>query len=157
MVATLRESIADLDKNMERVDAQLTAAFPDYAGLASPKPLATADVQALLNVDEALVLFLDVRQLGDLPEETLVWVVTKKGATWYSVPLGTRALSDSVLALRWGEEEAADEEPRTVPYYDLPTVVQDFTATQPDFMRMSDADIEQAISEIKAVLRKIPQ
>jgi len=63
----------------------------------------------------------------------------------------------TVLALRWGEEEAADEEPRTVPYYDLPTVVQDFTATQPDFMRMSDADIEEAISEIKAVLRKMPQ
>ena len=63
----------------------------------------------------------------------------------------------SALALRWGEEEAADEEPRTVPYYDLPTVVQDFTATQPDFMRMSDADIEEAISEIKAVLRKMPQ
>jgi len=115
VVATLREAIADLDKNMERVDGQLTAAFPDYAGLASPKPLATADVQALLNVDEALVLFLDVRQLGDLPEETLVWVVTKKGATWYSVPLGTRALSDSVLALRcgldqtlWSDDESAD-------------------------------------------------
>jgi hypothetical protein len=63
----------------------------------------------------------------------------------------------SVLALRWGEDDAVDEEPSTVPYYDLPTVVQDFTATQPDFMRMSDADIEQAISEIKAVLRKMPQ
>jgi serine/threonine protein phosphatase PrpC len=63
----------------------------------------------------------------------------------------------SVLALRWGEEEAPEEEPRTVPYYDMPTVVQDFTATQPDFMRMSDADIEDAISEIKAVLRKMPQ
>ena len=62
----------------------------------------------------------------------------------------------TVLALRWGEE-APEEEPRTVPYYDLPTVVQDFTATQPDFMRVSDADIEEAISEIKAVLRKMPQ
>ncbi len=115
VVEALRASIADLDKNLGRVDGQLTGAFPEYAGLANPKPLATADVQALLNVDEALVLFLDVRQLGELPEETIVWVVTKKGAAWYSVPMGTRALSDSVMALRcgldqtlWSDDDGAD-------------------------------------------------
>ena len=115
VVEALRASIADLDKSLGRVDGQLTGAFPEYAGLANPKPLATADVQALLNVDEALVLFLDVRQLGELPEETIVWVVTKKGAAWYSVPMGTRALSDSVMALRcgldqtlWSDDDGAD-------------------------------------------------
>ncbi len=115
-VAALRTSIADLDKSLERVDTQLAGTFPEYAGLASPKPLASADIQALLNADEALVLFLDIRQLGQLPEETLAWVITKKTETWHSIPLGTRALADSVMALRcgldhtlWSDQESAEK------------------------------------------------
>lgn len=61
----------------------------------------------------------------------------------------------SVLAMAWGEEEIATPgEPRTVPANELPTDVQDFTATDPDFLRMSDEDIEKAIADIKAALRK---
>ena len=101
-VAALRVSIADLDKSLESIDTQLAGTFPDYAGLASPKPLASADIQALLNADEVLVLFLDIRQLGQLREETLAWVITRKTAAWHSIPLGTRSLSDSVMALRCG-------------------------------------------------------
>jgi hypothetical protein len=38
----------------------------------------------------------------------------------------------------------------------MPTDVQDLTATQPD--RVSDDDIDKAIAEIKAALRKnVPQ
>ena len=37
---------------------------------------------------------------------------------------------------------------------DAPTDVRDFTATEPDFMRMSDADIERQIAEIKLALKK---
>jgi serine/threonine protein phosphatase PrpC len=62
----------------------------------------------------------------------------------------------SVMALSWGEEEMPLEGPRTVPSHELPTDVQDFTATDPDFLRMSDEDIEKAIAEIKAALRKTP-
>lgn len=63
----------------------------------------------------------------------------------------------SVLAMCWGEDEIAPaDEPRTVPAEELPTDVQDFTATDPDFLRMSDADIEKAIADIKAALRKTP-
>lgn len=61
----------------------------------------------------------------------------------------------TVLAMRWGEDEVASAEPApTVPSYDLPTDVQDFTATNPDFLRMSDEDIDKAIAELKAALRK---
>ena len=64
----------------------------------------------------------------------------------------------TVLAMSWGEEAvAAAEEPDTIPSYDLPTDVQDFTATDLDFLRMSDEDIDKAIAEIKAALRKSPQ
>jgi serine/threonine protein phosphatase PrpC len=64
----------------------------------------------------------------------------------------------TVLAMSWGEDEVAPADgPRTIPSYDLPTDVQDFTATDLDFLRMSDEDIEKAIAEIKAALRKTPQ
>lgn len=63
----------------------------------------------------------------------------------------------TVLALHWGEDEVpAAEGPRTIPSYELPTDVQDFTATDPDFLRMSDEDIDKAIAEIRAALRKTP-
>ena len=64
----------------------------------------------------------------------------------------------SVIAMRWGEEMVVlpEDGPRTVPYDELPTDVQDFTATDIDFLRMSDEDVEKAIAEIKAALRKNP-
>jgi len=63
----------------------------------------------------------------------------------------------SVLAITWGEEMRAPlaaQGPNTLPYYELPTDVQDLTATDPDFLRVSDEDIDNAIAEIKAALRK---
>lgn len=56
----------------------------------------------------------------------------------------------SVLAMTWGEEEVAVEE-TTPPEH---TAIEDFTATDLDFMRMTDADIEKAIADLKAALRK---
>jgi hypothetical protein len=63
----------------------------------------------------------------------------------------------SALALSWAEDAkpvAAPLDSRTLPYYELPTNVQDLTATDPDFLRVSDEDIDKAIAEIKAALRK---
>ena len=64
----------------------------------------------------------------------------------------------TVLAMSWGDDEAGPEdEPDTVRFCDLPTDIQDFTATDPDFLRMSDEDIEKAIAENKTALRKSAQ
>jgi serine/threonine protein phosphatase PrpC len=63
----------------------------------------------------------------------------------------------SVVAMAWGEDEVADPEdisPDTVPFHDLPTDVQDFSATDVDFARLSDDEIERRIAEIKMVLKK---
>jgi len=61
----------------------------------------------------------------------------------------------TVIAIGWGEDAVAPAmAPHTVPFHDLPTDVQDFSATDPDFLRMSDADIERAIADIKAALKK---
>ena len=58
----------------------------------------------------------------------------------------------SVVAMAWGEEAVADPE-ITVPEGPR-TDIQDFTATDLDFMRMTDEDIEKAIADLKAALRK---
>jgi serine/threonine protein phosphatase PrpC len=75
------------------------------------------------------------------------------------VRAGRESDNTSVVAMAWGEEEirADDDGPRTVPYEELPTHVQDFTATDLEFLRMSDEDVEKAIAEIKAALRKNAQ
>jgi serine/threonine protein phosphatase PrpC len=68
---------------------------------------------------------------------------------------GPRCDNISVLAIHWHDKAVpAPVEPVTVPMDELPTDVRDFTATEPDFMRMSDADIERQIAEIKQALKK---
>jgi serine/threonine protein phosphatase PrpC len=64
---------------------------------------------------------------------------------------GPLADNVSALAMTWGEEEVEPSGPATES-----TVVEDFTATDLDFMRMSDEDIEKAIEEIRAALRRNP-
>lgn len=61
----------------------------------------------------------------------------------------------SALALAWHEDAAPLRDgPRTVPLAEMSTEVQDFGATDPDFLRMTDDDIERAIAEIKDALKK---
>lgn len=68
---------------------------------------------------------------------------------------GPRCDNISVLAIRWQNKAvAAPVEPMTVPMDEAPTDVRDFSATEPDFMHMSDADIERQIAEIKKALKK---
>src|SRR5579862_818675 len=68
---------------------------------------------------------------------------------------GARCDNVSVLAIEWHDKAVpAPEEPVTVPMDEMPTDVKDFTATDPDFMHMTDADIERQIAEIKKALKK---
>lgn len=98
--------------NITKIEAQLAAQqaalrrdFPDYAALASPQPLAVAETQTLLGEEQALVVFIDMWQAGKIPGETLVFALTKHKTHWLSVPLGTHALRDRVMALRCGLDE----------------------------------------------------
>ncbi len=76
-------------------------------------------------------------------------------ATLAETRAGSQCDNVSMVAMEWGEEEvAAAQSPRTVPYYELPTDVQDFAATDPDYMGMSDADIEKAVDEIRTAMKK---
>ena len=64
---------------------------------------------------------------------------------------GLAADNVSAVAMAWGEEavgSAAEVTPEER------TVVQDFTETDLDFMRMSEEDVDRAIEELRAALRR---
>ena len=94
--------IAEIDARITEIDKRLAKDFPDYAALASPKPLSVEQVQSELATDEALVLFLDTPEWKPTPEETFIWVVTKTDVRWVRSELGTQSLKREVAALRCG-------------------------------------------------------
>jgi hypothetical protein len=104
----LSDRLAAIDDRLAAIDTRLAKDFPDYAALASPRPVSVADVQASLRDDEALVVFLDTDDgFKPLPEETFVWVVTKSQVRWLRSELGTAALQREVAALRCGLDATA--------------------------------------------------
>lgn len=104
----LTDRLAAIDGLRATIDATRAKDFPDYSALASPKPSSVADVQASLHDDEALVLFLDTdARFKPLPEETLIWVVTRSAVRWVRSDLGTDALRRAVSALRCGLDVTA--------------------------------------------------
>jgi hypothetical protein len=56
----------------------------------------------------------------------------------------------SVVSMTWGEEAVATAPAPAVER----TEVRDLTATDLDYMRVSDEDIEKAIAELKEALRR---
>ena len=97
-----RTAITQIEARLAEKQAALRQAFPDYAELANPKPLSLPDAQALLGEGDALVLFLDLWQISKVPEETIVFALTKRRARWTSIGLGASALRERVTALRCG-------------------------------------------------------
>jgi CHAT domain-containing protein len=94
--------LSAIDSRIGEIDTRLAAEFPDYAAMVSPAPLSTGDVQALLSSDEVLVLILDTPEWKPTPEETFIWVVTKREIRWVRSELGTPSLRREVAALRCG-------------------------------------------------------
>ena len=100
--ANAHASIADIEDRLARKRAALRESFPGYAELANPRPLALTQAQALLAEDEALVAFLDLPQFGKVPEETIIFALTRDDVRWGSANLGSSALRERVKALRCG-------------------------------------------------------
>jgi CHAT domain-containing protein len=127
-----RAAISQIEARLAERQAALRRAFPEYTELANPKPLTPADVQALLGEKEALVLFLDLWQMGKVSEETIVFVLTKKEARWTSIGLGDAALRERVTALRCGLDAGAWGEAGR-------QKCREFTGAEPDFNSNGDA------------------
>ena len=96
----LDRRMARLDRRISEIDKRLAKDFPDYAALASPRPLSIKQVQKLLQPDEALVLLLDTPEARPTPAETFIWAVTRERAVWKRAPLGGKALAAKVALLR---------------------------------------------------------
>jgi CHAT domain-containing protein/tetratricopeptide (TPR) repeat protein len=104
----LSDRIAAIDGRLKAIDARFAKDFPEYASLTSPKPASVAEVQALLQPNEALVLFLDTdERFKPTPEETFIWVITKGDMRWVRSGLGTKQLTQRVDTLRSGLDQSA--------------------------------------------------
>lgn len=90
----LRGEIDSLHAEIGEIDARLKRDFPRYAELANPSPLSIADVQALLEPDEGLLLALSGR------DHIFVWAVGKTASAWTSTVYGAGILADDVAVLR---------------------------------------------------------
>jgi serine/threonine protein phosphatase PrpC len=68
---------------------------------------------------------------------------------------GPRCDNISVLSIQWHDKAVpAPVEPVTVPMDDTPADLKNAGAAEPDYMNMTDADIERQIAEIKKALKK---
>ena len=108
-VAALRKELATIESKLAANTARLEREFPEYAALASPKPLDAEEVQQLLGADEALVFFLT----GD--KESYVFALTRDGFDWHTIGIGSEDLSQKVAALRSGLDLAKLQRPAGKP------------------------------------------
>lgn len=102
--ARLRDDIDRSEREVRTARAQIVSRFPDYLALAEPKPLRTAEVQALLGPDEAFLALL----VGSA--KSYVWALSRERAEWVEIDAGAQTLSDHVLALRDGLDPLASQQ-----------------------------------------------
>jgi serine/threonine protein phosphatase PrpC len=87
--------------------------------------------------------------IGKLPGEALPGLIGLAEAR-----AGKTCDNVSVLALHWLDETPAEPEaPTAAPHDPAPPAGKDFTASATDFLRVTDAEIESQIAQIKAALR----
>jgi len=95
-IEQLRKEIGEIESRSAALAARLEREFPDYAALASPRPLKAEEVQQLLGADEALIFW-----LGD-DKKSYVFALTRDDFAWKTIPVGTKALEEKVAAFRRG-------------------------------------------------------
>lgn len=92
----IRKTIADAENKLATNSAQLQQQFPEFAKLATPKPLQVEDAQKLLGSDEALVFVLT----GE--KESYVFALTANDFDWHTIPIEGAGLADEVEKFRKG-------------------------------------------------------
>ncbi len=105
--AALTAGLREIDKRIGEIDKVMSREFPEFASFSHPEPLTIAEVQELLHDNEALIFIVDTDDAYSVPGQSFIWAVTKTEARWVSSTLGTKALSEAVMTLRCGLDEAA--------------------------------------------------
>jgi len=93
---TWRRELAVTDRRITKINAELAISFPQYAELASPKPLPLAELQALLGEAEVLVTYL----VGS--KRAFVFAVRRDRVIARDIKLGAQEQEDAVVLLRRG-------------------------------------------------------
>lgn len=90
----MRNDSVAVTNRLSELDAELAKNFPEYAELASPKPLSIAETQKLLGKEEALLTY----TVTD--KATYLFVLRADKAELIEIPIGADALSAAVQQLR---------------------------------------------------------
>jgi CHAT domain-containing protein/Tfp pilus assembly protein PilF len=91
-----RDRITAIAGERAKLQKTLSAEFPEYSALSNPLPLTAKEVQSLLSVDEAMVLF------AIAEKESFVFALTRDGFDWKPISVGADALSEKTAAFRRG-------------------------------------------------------
>jgi CHAT domain-containing protein len=95
VAAQMRERIALLEKTRADVQVKIKAAFPNYEKLVRPLPPSTAEIQAKLKADEALIV------LQPTDDAVFVWAVNQNGTgAFHRANLKSSELAKLVKRLR---------------------------------------------------------
>jgi CHAT domain-containing protein/Tfp pilus assembly protein PilF len=92
--AGLRTSLDDTERRLDALDHRLAAEFPDFAELSNPQPLPAQATQALLDNDEALLVYLTT------DEGTWLWVLRRDDVALYRLSIDAAELRHAVTVLR---------------------------------------------------------
>lgn len=108
--AAARIERAEIEAEMEQIDARLREEFPDYFALIRPESLSVEEAQAMLGPDEAILLTVPTRR------GTHIMAVSRESFGWAQSDWTARQIEAAVRRLRWEvganvevqpEEEAA--------------------------------------------------
>lgn len=90
----IRTEMEEVAREIETLDTTIASEFPDYAEVTNPQPLSIAEARALINSDEALIVFLVAAT------HSFVWAITHEDAAWIRVDIGANELDRIVRDLR---------------------------------------------------------
>src|SRR5207245_2207621 len=82
----IREELGKTELDLKNVAAQLARQFPDYAEIASPRPVELKEAQALLEPDEAILAF----AVGK--DSSFVFVARNERTEFFDVKVGSAEL-----------------------------------------------------------------
>src|SRR5262249_16349552 len=103
-IEQLRKSLVDAETRLKATATLIEKEFPDFAALASPKPLAVDDVRKLLGPQEALLFWLTDEGLDekgkDRNKQSYLFALTRESFEWKTVPLSAQALAGKVATFR---------------------------------------------------------
>ena len=96
----LRDDLAVLDESIGALGERLAQDFPEFAELASPRPLSLTETQNLLGPDEALVTY------AVWGESTFLWVIRHDRANFHHLDIGRQEIEDAVTTVRAGLDQS---------------------------------------------------